>query len=202
MTSRIALIRHGPTDWNAAGRIQGHTDTELSTLGRDTVSRWRIPAELRGYDWCTSPLKRARDTAQLLGCATPVTAAALIEMHWGEWEGEILTDLRTQIGAEFTANESRGLDFCPPSGESPRAVRERFAAWVAALEEQCVIGVTHKGVIRAALSLATHWDMRGASPAKLRWDCAHLFQLDADRRFRIERLNMPLFIANDTDSVT
>ena len=202
MTSRIALIRHGPTDWNAAGRIQGHTDTELSTLGRDTVSRWRVPAELRSYDWYASPLKRARDTARLLGCATPVTAPALKEMHWGEWEGEVLTDLRTQIGAEFTANESRGLDFCPPGGESPRAVRERFAAWFAALGEKRVIGVTHKGVIRAALSLATHWDMRGKPPAKLRWDCAHLFQLEAEGDFRIERLNVPLLTADDTDSVT
>ena len=202
MTSCIALIRHGATEWNAAGRIQGHTDTELSTLGRNTVSHWRVPAELRDWSWYTSPLKRARQTAQLLGCAEPTTTAALQEMQWGAWEGRLLTDLREQLGADFTENESRGLDFCPPGGESPRAVRERFATWMAALEDECVIGVTHKGVIRAALSLATHWDMRAAPPEKLQWNCAHLFHLGADGGFRIKRLNMPLSIARDTDSVT
>jgi len=201
---RIALIRHGPTDWNAAGRIQGHTDSELSTHGRDTVSRWRIPAELRNYDWHASPLKRALQTAQLLSGGTPTVTAALKEMHWGEWEGKLLTDLRKQLGAEFTENEARGLDFHPPGGETPRAVRARFAKWVTTVTKarQYVLGVTHKGVIRAALSLATGWDMRGAPPDKLRWDCAHMFRIGADGGFCVEYLNISLSATNHVGSAT
>ena len=47
----VLLIRHGPTDWNVKGRIQGHTDVSLSTHGRAQVSRWSVPAEFRQYLW-------------------------------------------------------------------------------------------------------------------------------------------------------
>src|SRR5262249_59993000 len=64
----LALIRHMPTDWNAAGRLQGREDVPLSS---DTAPQWRVPAELDGFRWLTSPLRRAIDTARRLGIAEP-----------------------------------------------------------------------------------------------------------------------------------
>ena len=61
---RLLLVRHGETDWNAAGRIQGCTDTPLNARGRAQAlalaGRLRDERPQRLY---TSPLRRARETA-------------------------------------------------------------------------------------------------------------------------------------------
>lgn len=192
--SWIAFIRHGPTAWNAEGRIQGRTDVPLSPEGRDEVARWRLPDELSAARCRTSPLGRARETAALLGLHEPRPDAALIEMDWGTWEGAVLGELRVALGEAMAANEQRGLDFQPPGGESPRAVRRRLRRFVAAraASDQPLVAVTHKGVIRAALSLATAWDMRAKPPFKLRWDCAHVFDMQNDGTLLLRRLNVSL----------
>ncbi len=56
----LVLLRHGPTDWTADGRLQGHSDRPLSAEGRVRVRRWRVPAEAGRCRWVTSPLRRAR----------------------------------------------------------------------------------------------------------------------------------------------
>jgi len=66
-------------------------------------------------------------------------------------------------------NESLGLDFCPPGGESPRMVQQRIMPWlelIGALDYP-VAAVTHRGVIRALTALASGWDMTGKEPHKL-----------------------------------
>ncbi len=198
----LVLIRHGPTDWNAAGRIQGHTDVPLSEAGRRAVRTWRLPAEIAeatgDWDWLTSPLARAQETAQIL---LPAAAhkflrrePALIEMHWGTWEGHSLAEVRQAGGTETADAEARGLDFCPPGGESPRQVQARLAPLLAALDarRRPVVAITHKGVIRAVLAQATGWNMTGRAPARLQDGCAHRFVLDGAGAPRIERLNIPL----------
>ena len=93
--TRVALIRHGPTAWNEARRIQGHQDQPLSDAGRDEVARWRVPPEIAAFDWVSSPLIRAVETARLLGAPAPLaTDPRLVEMDWGEWEGHTLAELR------------------------------------------------------------------------------------------------------------
>jgi len=94
--SKILFLRHGPTDWNAAGRIQGHTDTSLSLEGETLVRSWCIPPQYAGWHCYASPLQRARQTAVLLGCSDPEPVSALQEMNWGAWEGLTLGALRQQ----------------------------------------------------------------------------------------------------------
>ncbi len=198
----LVLIRHGPTDWTAEGRIQGHSDVPLSAAGRDAVRGWRLPLELAdepgGWVWLSSPLARARETAALLrhgnGAAEARLEDALKEMHWGDWEGRRLAELRAEDGGHMAAEEARGLDFRPPGGESPREVQDRLMPLLAALAAagRPAAAVTHKGVIRAVYARATGWDMTGRPPEKLRDACAHRFVLDSGGAPRPDRLNIPL----------
>ena len=61
----LVVIRHGPTRWNAEGRIQGRNDVALSEAGVAEVGRWRLPAAFFGYRWFASPLLRAASTPVL-----------------------------------------------------------------------------------------------------------------------------------------
>jgi probable phosphoglycerate mutase len=193
-TTPLVLIRHGPTAWNAEGRIQGRSDQPLSDEGRARVGAWRLPPELAGYRWVSSPLGRARETAGLLGHADVAVAPALMETAWGEWEGRRLEALRAEQGEALRRMEARGLDFQPPGGESPRQVQDRLRPWLRdlAAEGRPTVAVCHKGVIRALYALATGWDMRADPPEKLRDGCAHGFLVGPGGRVALDRINRPL----------
>lgn len=190
----LLLIRHGPTAWNAAGKVQGQSDVPLSALGRARVRGWRLPETFSGFARIASPLARASETARMLGARPLATEPRLMEMHWGEWEGATLADLRARYGDAMIRNEGRGLDFRARGGESPREVQARMLAWTAevAARGEPVAAVTHKGVIRAVMAWATEWDMLGKPPHKIGDGCAHLFRLDPAGRPSIDRMNIPL----------
>lgn len=192
--TRLLVIRHAATAWNAAGRIQGRSDQPLSPDGRAAVAGWTLPPEAAGARWLSSPLTRARDTAALLHRGPVETEPRLIETDWGEWEGRTLADLRAELGAAMAANEARGLDFRPPGGESPRDVQRRLSPLLGELADRdtTVMAVAHKGVLRALYALACDWDMRGRPPARLRDACAQSFLLGRDGAPRVDRLNIPL----------
>lgn len=194
----IALIRHAPTHWNDEGRIQGHTDIPLSPRGRAIARSWSLPPELDGFAWVTSPLARTRETAALMNAGDPPSDPRLMEADWGDWEGRVLHDLRAELGDELARNEARGLDLKPPGGERPRDVRDRFAAWAAetAAAGRATVAVTHNGVLRAAYSLATGWDMTAKMPVTLGWGVAHLYEAGEDGAFAITRLNIPLTVGH------
>jgi len=187
----LALLRHLPTRWNTAGRLQGRADPPLDA---GAAPQGRLPPELDRFRWLSSPLRRAVGTARLLGIADPVIEPRLVEMAWGEWEGETLAGLRARLGGAMAAAEAAGLDLRPPSGETPREVQARvmpLLAEIAALGRPTA-AITHKGVIRAVFALASGWDMRGRPALRLCWSAAHLFRLEPDGRPRVERLNLAL----------
>ena len=190
---RLLLLRHGPTDWNAARRLQGRSDIPLSPAGREAVRRRAVPPRFRGFRWLTSPLRRARETATLLGVAAE-PEPALTEMDFGRWEGRTLAAVRADDPDGTAANEAAGLDFRPPGGESPREVRARLGILGRRLlaDGRDTAAVSHKVVIRAALALATGWDMTGKPPVRLDWGAAHLFLLDGSGHWALERANIPL----------
>jgi len=190
----ILFLRHGPTEWNVIGRVQGHTDVPLSDEGRAAVRRWRLDDAFRDFDWVASPLSRAQETARLLGAATCGSEPRLAEANWGEWEGRILEELRAELGEELAANEARGLDLSPPGGESPRDVCNRLREWLAELAplRQPTVAVVHAGVLRAAYTLATGWDMSRAAPLRRGHSFGHLYDLDSDGSLTVRELNIPL----------
>ena len=190
----LALIRHGATEWNETHLVQGRSDIPLSQGGREQVRGWTVPDAFDGFDWVTSPLSRARETAEILS-GRPVTAdPRLVEMDWAVWEGRTLQDLRGELGNLMTAWEARGLDFRAPDGESPREVQARLRPFLAerAAAETATIAVCHRGVIRSVYALAIDWDMTSKAPRRLADNCAQVFRLDADGHPSVHALDVPL----------
>jgi probable phosphoglycerate mutase len=190
----LVMIRHGPTVWNAEGRMQGRSDQPLSEAGRLEVGTWRVPEAFQDHHWVVSPLARTRETAALLGRPDAEPEPAVIETDWGEWEGQRLEDLRKRHGPRMTAMEALGLDFRPPGGERPRDVQDRLRPWLARLAEagRPTVAVCHRGVIRALYSLATGWDFTGRPPVKLGDAAAHCFLVEATGRPSVVQMNLPL----------
>lgn len=188
---RLLVIRHGKTDWNLKKKIQGRTDIPLCDLGRMELLKMQLPSEFAGFNWTSSPLKRTRETAELLGAKNLKIEPALIEMNWGEWEGETLSGLADKYGAEFKYNEARGINMTPPGGESPADVVARLKPWLQGLKAD-TIAVTHKGVIRALKTLAYNWDMTDKAPVKFDWATGHLFEVSTDGGLLPLRINIAM----------
>lgn len=190
----LALVRHGPTDWNAAKMVQGRADRPLSEAGRARVAAWRLPDRFAGFDWLSSPLRRCRETAEILSGRAVPSDDRLTEMSWGAWEGRRLEDLRALLGDLMVAWEARGLDFRAPGGESPREVQVRLRPLLEELGRtgRPTVAVCHKGVIRALYAMAADWDMTDKPAIKLEDNCAHLFMLDAAGTPVADSLNLAL----------
>ena len=195
MSVPLAVLRHASTDWNVERRLQGLTDTALNAAGEADARAWRLPSPADRWKRLSSPLQRARRTAELLQPSAPVVVdSALREMSFGAWEGHTVAELCASVGAAFIAAENKGLDFQPPGGESPRAAMVRIGRWAVAIAVagEPVVAVSHKAAIRALLALATGWDMMGRPPHKLDWRCLHFFSARIDGRVTVDRLNVPL----------
>ena len=99
MPNQLLVIRHGETEWSRLGRHTGRTDVPLTDIGRDearaaarTLAGWSIE---RAY---TSPLSRARETAELVAPACGVTVVDdLVEWDYGAYEGETTPQTRRVI---------------------------------------------------------------------------------------------------------
>jgi probable phosphoglycerate mutase len=190
----LALMRHGPTEWTAEHRLQGRTDLPLSDAGREIVASWRLPPEVAGFSWLSSPLQRARETAALLGHANAPVDARLSEMSFGSWEGRRLAHLRTELGPAMDELEARGLDVRAPGGETPRELQQRVMPLLGELgrgRADC-LAVTHKAVIRAVYALASGWQMTTRPPQRLVEFGLHLFALASDGMPSPLRLNLSL----------
>ena len=185
---RLIILRHGPTEWSVAKRLQGRRDLPLSVAGRALVADWRLDPHWRRLDCWSSPLRRAVETAGAIGFVEPRLDGRLIEMDWGDMEGRTVKELRASLGEEMAENEARGLDFRPSGGESPREVvvriRELLAHWCERDRSDKVV-VTHKGVRRAFISLCTGWDMRRAQPTRLADTAALLVDVGRDGEARL-----------------
>lgn len=192
--TRLGLLRHGPTAWNAEHRLQGRSEVPLLPEARSELTSARLPAAFADAVWHTSPLGRARETAWLLGGTAARIEPRLIEMNFGSYEGRRLDELRLEFGEEMRRNEARGLDFQPPGGESPRQVQERLTPWLQACAAAGGdhLAITHKAVIRAVLALAFDWQMLDAPPVRIDWRALQVFALDHDARPRPLQLNVPL----------
>ncbi|WP_170553619.1 histidine phosphatase family protein [Ruegeria atlantica] len=165
--TRLALLRHGHTHWNRAGRIQGRSDIPLDEDARAELSAMQLPAPWKDADLWSSPLLRASETARLVTGREPQTSDALTEMNWGDWEGLRGVDLIAEPDSGYCHIEDWSWDFRPPNGESPAEVWSRLQPWLKALSGDTV-AVCHIGIMRVILARAWGWDFNGPAPFKIK----------------------------------
>lgn len=144
-TPPLYLLRHGQTTWNAAGRVQGQLESELSDLGRDharrqgeILARMDLPEGLGVY---CSPQKRTRQTAELalggLGLV-PRFDDRLKEIHLGAWEGRYYADLTERDPAFFEGRSTLMLCLEGP-GETLEDMRARVGAFLGDLDGPALV---------------------------------------------------------------
>lgn len=148
-STRILVLRHGQSEWNALGRWQGQADPPLTDTGREQALR---AAQLLGqFDViASSDLQRAHETAAIishgLGIGPVLVDQRLRETHVGEWEGLTHDEIERDYPGFLTTHKR------PPSFESDESLIERFSAAIIDIAVQCPGGealcVAHAGVIR------------------------------------------------------
>ncbi len=156
---KLLFVRHGETDWNRAGRMQGQLDIPLNNRGRLQAARnGRVLARLaEGDDWATavSPLSRARETYEIMrekGLVAPDANAedSLKEIAFGAFEGLTPREIRDRHADLMPARRADTWNFRPPGGESYADLSARVWAWLETLEGPTLI-VAHGGVMRVIL---------------------------------------------------
>jgi len=143
----LLLVRHGETDWNADGRLQGHTDRPLSDFGRRQAQK--LAEELDGEQFeaiYSSDLARARETAEIVGKRLGLAVALdpdLREKDWGNWEGltAVERDRVELVGEPTEAHLERTL-------RALRRISERHPG------DSRVLVVTHGGSMRRVQTAA------------------------------------------------
>lgn len=168
---RVLLVRHGETEWNGQGRLQGRRDIALSETGR-ADARTLAPSLLpyRPRLVVTSALRRTRETAEALGVATGRADARLDEAHLGRWEGENSSALAAADPVAY--RDWRAGRLRPPGGESFEELTTRVldavaqaVAEAAGAGERSVLIVTHGGPVRALLQRTVGLDPERTVPA-------------------------------------
>jgi len=169
--TRILLVRHGESEWNAAGRWQGWADAPLSELGQQQAVE---AAEAVGAVDAVfaSDLQRAADTAriisELIGVGPVLTLPGLRERDVGEWTGLTRPEIAERWPAAIEAWR-RGDMPAPPGGEPDDVIIERVLGSLQEIARDWphaeVLAVSHGGVIR--LLERHHGVDAGPSPANL-----------------------------------
>lgn len=161
--TRLLLLRHGQTDWNAQHRFQGQVDVPLNDAGRrQALAAGAALADVHVDAVYASPLSRALDTALLVRPATRVeTDPRLMEIDVGSWAALTWDEVKATM-PDYEAKYVNGVDFRrSPEGETLADVVARgvpaIEDIVAAHRDQTVLVVSHglllNRVIHALLGL-------------------------------------------------
>lgn len=154
---RLVLLRHGQTDYNVAGRMQGHLDSVLTAAGREQAAL-AAPAiaALTPDRLISSDLARAVDTAEAVSTASGLPVKLdprLRETHLGEWQGRTVEDIEAGWPGAL-ARWRADPEWAPPSGESRLEVVRRSLPVVEELDDEladgqdsAVVLVAHGGLI-------------------------------------------------------
>ena len=133
----IYIVRHGETEWNAEGRIQGHTDIGLSDRGREQArATARRLAEVPFAVAYSSDMSRTRDTARIILGERDIplhSVPELREYHKGVFEGLTVQQYRQRYPEQYRASLVNDPDFAPTGGETIRQSTARLTEFVAGL---------------------------------------------------------------------
>ena len=188
MTTRLILVRHGQTAYNAEVRFMGQLDIPLDEIGRvqaQAVAK-RLSAERPTAMYC-SGLSRAFDTASAIQAALPAHPelridGRLTEGDFGEWQGKTYDSLKQRDTERLARWEEDRLNVAPPEGESLQQIGERVRAVygdiLADNQGRTVIVVAHGGSLQVLIALSLnlplehYWQLwvSNASVSELRVD--------------------------------
>ncbi len=188
--TRLALLRHGHTHWNRAGKIQGRSDIPLDADARAELAGYRLPTPWDQAVLWSSPLSRAAETARLVSGTTPRTSYALTEMNWGDWEGQRGAELIENPDSGYRHIEDWGWNYRPPNGETPAELWARLAPWLDALQGDN-LAVCHIGIMRVILAKAWGWNFQGPAPFKVKRNRLFIVDLDG-MKAQAEPVRLPL----------
>jgi broad specificity phosphatase PhoE len=156
---RVYIVRHGETEWNAQGRIQGHTDIYLSEKGREQARAVaRRLAEVPFDAAYSSDLSRTRETAQIVLGERNIplhSTPQLREYNKGVFEGLTVHEYSLRYPELYQASLVNDPDFAPDGGETIRQTTARMAQFVAQLRERhlddTILIVGHGGSLRSLI---------------------------------------------------
>jgi broad specificity phosphatase PhoE len=161
----IYYIRHGETEWNALGRLQGTQDVPLNEKGvTQAVAAGTILGDLlarEGRDassvgFVSSPLGRARTTMELVRGTLRLPPedyaidVRLREIGYGQWEGSTLDEAEVRDPGVYERRLADKWTVAAPGGESYAEVQARVSAWYAQLTGDAV-AVAHGGTARTLM---------------------------------------------------
>jgi broad specificity phosphatase PhoE len=185
----LYYVRHGETDFNSQGRLQGRRDTVLNTHGRQQAAECgvllgdlfvRDHRRAQDFKYVSSPLKRARETMEIVRAMLGLEAhnyevdARLIEIAYGEWEGLTLHEIETRNASVLSARERDKWDFAPPGGESYRELADRIGNWYRPLTADTVVAA-HGGGVRALMAILNIVPEEQATHAQIEQGVVYVF---------------------------
>jgi probable phosphoglycerate mutase len=151
--ARLVLVRHGQSEWNASGLLQGQADPALSATGRaEAAALAPLLRGVRATRVVASDLRRARETAALAGHPGAELDPRWREIDVGEWQGRPVAGLPQGMEPAW-----RGGDLVAPGGEAWPQLVERVGAALDELarEDGDVLVFAHGGAVKAAVQRVT-----------------------------------------------
>ena len=164
MHTRVILVRHGQSEGNARKIILGHTDRDLTDIGREQARLTAKALADRKIDAVySSDLMRAYNTVLPIAASRGLEIIAepdLREINLGSWEGRAVSDIIEEYGELFTVRWMRHFgSFCAPDGESTQDLAKRVRCSLLRIAEEnperTVLIGTHAAAIRAFWALVT-----------------------------------------------
>lgn len=194
---KIFLVRHGETDWNLKGKIQGNTDIELNKTGIKQAYELSNKMLEKNYKFSkiySSPQKRALQTAKILSENTNIECIVvdeLKEMNLGKWEGLAWSEVRENYPLEYKEWFVKRRYTKTPNGESYEEMLERVLDSLYKIiddNSDNIVIVTHSAVIMSLQCYITNTDFDKMT--KFRTDNASILEIDSNLLIKLKESNL------------
>ncbi len=192
---KLFLIRHGQTDWNTKGKIQGNSDIELNDIGVKQAEELSKKLLAENYSFSkiySSSLKRAAKTAEILSENTNIeyiTIDGIKEMNFGLWEGLSWSEVKDKYPSEYEEWFIKRRYTKTPKGESYQDMLDRVLMAIYKIineNSENVVIVTHSAVIMSIQCYLTNTSFDQMT--KFKTDNGSVIEIDSD--LLIEKLNI------------
>lgn len=187
--TELILLRHGETVGQSSIRLYGATDIALSPLGEQQAARAAAALRTRRLTRVvTSPLQRARRSAEIVLAAQPAPAATLEvlddlrEVDFGTWEGLTWAEVEARDPDNHRLWQTTFPSFTYPGGEARPAFMRRVhaAAWQIPHDPGPTLAVLHKGVIKNVIAALTGIPLEEAHRLDVPLGSLHHLRRDGD----------------------